>query len=1119
MLEVLLTKLMPPEAETGLLERARLFNMVTPGKEKKVTVVTAPAGYGKTVLVLQLSRLWGKPLVWYHLDSLDNDPAVFLQYLVTGIQQHCPGVGRRALNNTVTEGNAASRRRFLVSTLVNDLIRARSELLLVLDDYHELSEPAVQDLVQDLLENLPTGMHTVIAGRTELPFSTARLAASGTLQHIGAEDLIFTRREIRDYLEMRYKSVPASLLDKMESKTAGWAAALKLAAMHLPERETPGVKEEALSSREIYAYLASEILDRQTPEIRDFLLGTSVLDVLTPRICDSLLERSDSSLLLKILFKRQMLLIPLAGREKAFRYHVLFRDFLRERLGHRSGPLLRKAGRYALALGELEHASSYFLQAGFDQEAAGVLQKAGRQAFCHGRWETVSRWLEGLTEEQIAENPWFSFFQAKVETYRGRLEEADRRAGWAAAGFEASGEAAGLIETLLLQARIMRVRGNYRQGLEMLGKARSRMSEQEKRTRFDLPLEEGLGLAMIGDLPRAEKAVSAALEDVKKSGDAAAAAHLAEALGHILYQQGEHARALKTYRQAMETTAGRSLPGYYMQDTIPYIYCDWGELEKALEWAQQSVAAKEKHRFLETLHSAYTCISYIYFELNDFAMVEKYTVKALELMQSYGQERYFLLLNRVILAWCRYAGGRWAEARDILEDVLAAAEEQEDMIAPLVRMMGGTVMALMGSTAEAKTLLHLAEESMKKMNLRLRLCEAYKALAYVYHVEGDERQFQKYAHKYIRLAARLNFVCSSLVPTSVLLKPILRFGIEEGIEVAFLQRILVKLGRRAADILLEMARHPDPEVRYRTVVPLAEIGGEDVVMTINTLSRDNALRVRQAAVSSLRLPFTASAADHPGLSLSPALSEAPLQVKTLGFFQVFVEGKEVIRWRTRKARDLLALLVHLQEPVARDRILEELWPEAAPEQGAQLFRANLYYLRRLLEKRDRPPLILYGDGRYRLREGSFNADFQLFEQSVNAGLQCPSPGEREINRLEKAVQLYRGYYMEGLEDYTWVIPRQFRLKQLYIEALLVLARYYFTRKIYPGAEQHLLKIKEMEPLHEQAHCLLLKVYARLGNYQALHSQHQSFRQLFVEELGLSPSSETETLFRKLCCSR
>lgn len=240
-----------------------------------------------------------------------------------------------------------------------------------------------------------------------------------------------------------------------------------------------------------------------------------------------------------------------------------------------------------------------------------------------------------------------------------------------------------------------------------------------------------------------------------------------------------------------------------------------------------------------------------------------------------------------------------------------------------------------------------------------------------------------------------------------------------------------------------------------------------------------------------------------------------LEARTFGTLRLFIDGKEITGWRTRKTRELIGLLIHLGEPAVKERLMEELWPEIDPQSGGALFRTTMYYLRRRLKQEGLPDQVCYQQDRYSLKPGACQLDCYSFEELVNTGLQEEPLRETGAALLGKAVRIYRGDYMADPDDYTWAVPRQVHLKHLYVEALLALSRFYCSRRNYSRAKTFLLKLKEADPLCEPAHRLLLQVYAGLGGRQTLIEEHHNFRLLLMDETGLPPAPETEELFQRL----
>jgi len=1114
MAEVLLTKLMPPREDSNLLPREQLIKSVLNKDITRIVIITAPAGYGKTVLTLQLSRRLDKPLVWFHLDSNDNDPALFLQYLVEGIRNHWPNIGGKILPLTTRGESLQKMPRLIASLLINDLVRSDANPLIVLDDYHKIQEPIVHSILQELIENLPPQVYIVLASRSIIPLSLSRLYVNKTAIQISTGGLCFTKEEVGTILSNRYGLQSSNTIEYIHRLTGGWPAILELVDPLLTDNIPLNIKQNLPLPDTLYDYLASEVLGKLPSEYQEFMVRGSVLKVLNAEECDLLLARSDSEEILKSLANKFLLLTPLSGSTSTYRCHQLFREFLTDRLSEKKILLFRRAGRMARWKNQIGKAVEFYLQSDFDEETKELLEEAGRYNLLIGRWHTVASWLEQLTDDQIRGSPWLSYYRAVIETYRGRADHANQWIEVATAMFTTDNENTGLAECRLLKARLLRCQGRYNDSMILLDQVAAWLNTEEKSQRYDLILEKAYNLTLSGNLKEAETYLAGSLKLSKQEGNMVACTHMAEALGNIFYQQGQHSRALQIYQWGIRHSSEGTLPGYYTQDAVPYIYCDWGELDKALEWAQKSVAVKERYQLVETLPSAYCALSYIYYEIGDFVKTEELIIKALELQYQYGAERYFLLLNQMLLSWCRFARGNWVESRQLLDDTLIAAETQNDLACGLVQMLAGTILALMGNISEAKNILLRAESNLESMNFRPRLCQAYKAIAYVHYASGDLKKFEKYARKYLTLGARLHFICNALQPTAKLLEPILRFSLENDVETNYAQQMLARLGKFSHSLLFELAVHPNPAVRYRIIAPLTELTDEEALNIIITLSRDSSSEVRQSAQSYLYQLQSPGETDLINYRKT-AKEKMELEVKTFGSFQLYRDSNEITGWRTRKTRELLALMLHLEVPVCKERLMEELWPEIDPQSGSALFRTTMHYLRRHLENKGLPNLILYQQDGYSLQPDCYLLDYKNFECLINAGLQEEPLREVGVGMLSKAIRLYRGDYMAEQPEYAWAVPRQVRLKHLYIAALLSLARYYRIRGSYDRAKNYLLKLKEADPLCEQAHRLLLQTYAALGDRQAFAEEQRWFRINLLEEMGLTPAPETEELYQRL----
>src|SRR2546429_1184681 len=319
------TKLHVPRRRRGLVARPRLSERLSRGAESALTLVSAPAGFGKTTLLtewLAAALADGRSAAWLSLDQRDNDPALFWTYLVAALKTAAAGAGARALSLLPPQPPSEAG----LATLLNDLDAISNDVVLVLDDYHVIDARDVQDGMAFLLEHLPPQIHLVIASRTDPPLPLARLRGRGELAEIRAADLRFTPSEAAEYLnEVMGLVLTAADVAALEGRTEGWIAALQLAALSMQGREdtTAFIDGFAGDDRYIVDFLAEEVLQRQPEHVQHFLLQTSILDRLSGPLCDAVTGQDGGKAKLTALERGHLLLVPLDDRRHWYRYHQL----------------------------------------------------------------------------------------------------------------------------------------------------------------------------------------------------------------------------------------------------------------------------------------------------------------------------------------------------------------------------------------------------------------------------------------------------------------------------------------------------------------------------------------------------------------------------------------------------------------------------------------------------------------------------------------------------------------------------------------------------------------------------------------------------------------------------
>ena len=377
------TKLHIPRWRRSLVARPRLSERLSRGAESALTLVSAPAGFGKTTLLaewLAVAAADERSVAWLSLDQRDNDPALFWTYLVAALNTGVPGVGSGALS--VLQPPQPPNEAGLVA-LLNDLDAISNDVVLVLDDYHVIDARDVQDGMAFLLEHLPPQIHLVIASRTDPPLPLARLRGRGELAEIRAADLRFTPGEAAAYLnEVMGLGLTAADVAALEGRTEGWIAALQLAALSMQGREdvTAFIDGFAGDDRYIVDFLAEEVLQRQPEHVQHFLLQTSILDRLSGPLCDAVTGQDGGKAKLAALERGNLLLVPLDDRRQWYRYHQLFADVLHARLRDEQPDdvpdLHRRASGWHEQNGEPSEAIRHALAAGDFGRAADLVELA-----------------------------------------------------------------------------------------------------------------------------------------------------------------------------------------------------------------------------------------------------------------------------------------------------------------------------------------------------------------------------------------------------------------------------------------------------------------------------------------------------------------------------------------------------------------------------------------------------------------------------------------------------------------------------------------------------------------------------------------------------------------------
>ncbi|MDW7657901.1 MAG: AAA family ATPase, partial [Bacillota bacterium] len=440
--KLLYTKLQIPPARPGVVRRQRLFEPISRGLAtgRGMTLVSAPAGYGKSVLVAEWLRslenqvLPGtanqtdRRIIWFSLEAGDSDPERFLSYLATAFWQNEFDYALEIKG--IQDWNDFLPVEQLLTDWINSLLQPEQpSVILVFDDYHRINEPLVHRIVQFLLDHRPPQLHLILITREDPPLSLSRMRANAELTELRASDLSFTSEEASEFIqEMHLDLKPDSVLSLTE-RTEGWIAGLQLAALSLRQNRNAEALLEDLkgSHRYLIDYLMDEVLNAQPDDIRLFLCQTALLRRFTPGLCDALTGRDDSRSLLRTFEQTNLFLIPLDEQREWFRYHHLFTDCLRKELPMQEQKLLyRKAVRWCADQDLFEEAVTYALATADDDLAADTIEAVlnNPRAWSSGHLSMLEGWLKALPDACIHCRPSLLTVAARALSLAGKFSQA-----------------------------------------------------------------------------------------------------------------------------------------------------------------------------------------------------------------------------------------------------------------------------------------------------------------------------------------------------------------------------------------------------------------------------------------------------------------------------------------------------------------------------------------------------------------------------------------------------------------------------------------------------------------------------------------------------------------------
>ncbi len=610
---VLQAKLNIPRAQPPLVPRPRLMEELNQGVRGKLILVRAPAGFGKTTLVGEWVREKGLPVGWVSLEVGDNDPLQFWKYVIAALDKVLPGIFQGIM--PALHSMSPLSLETLVTILIEELYSYPGDYILVLDDFHLIDNPSLQDSFLFLINHMPENMHVVLLSREEPAINLTRLKVRGEVKEITGEDLRFNREEVFTFCKQRKMETEEASLDFLDKGVEGWVAGLHMAVLSREQEKDISSFLKNFRGDNLYvaAYLAEEVFNGWEEEIQEFLLATSLLDRQIADLCDALTGRNNSREILERLAETNAFIITLDQRRGWYRYHNLFTQFLRYLL-HKKGTyqlslLHRKAGSWFEGHGIISEAISHYIQGEDHGRALSLLEKKAPEMLKNMECNRLLTWLRLLPQELVGKSPVLCLAFAWGASLTEDLEEAE---GWVKRaeiriGEEKVQEYQQILfgEKLMVQAYLAHRSKDYSLAWELCTRSLNYFTHQKRifNNSFAFNRGEGNLLGGVAGYYNQIKKLAHLPLDGRLKGSfwklGAPGGYIYVIMGELFYEWNQLERALPVLLEGLseaqeEESLGVLIPGLIC---LAKIKRAWGKEEEALEVVEQGC-----QRIRETRH-------------------------------------------------------------------------------------------------------------------------------------------------------------------------------------------------------------------------------------------------------------------------------------------------------------------------------------------------------------------------------------------------------------------------------------------------------------------------------------------------------------------------------------
>ncbi len=1066
------TKIIIPQRRDDILSRKRLVEMMNDLLDVKLAILAAPAGYGKTSLLIDFAAQTPWPICWYALDSLDADIIRFLSHFINSIHNRFPKFGTTSLGAISNLGDERLDIPRLVSTIVNDAYEhIDEEFVIILDDFHLVEDsPEVIQFINHFIQDIDDNAHLMISSRKllslpDLPLLVARSQVGG----LSYDELAFLPEEIQSLLLRNFQmNISDEIALNIIQQTEGWITGLLLSTHLMGETISERLRLAKNSGVGLYDYLAQQVLDVQTAEMRDFLMRTSLLEEFDAKICENVIGKT---LGIKVQWWEMMqkalqlnlFVLPIGeGNTFWLRYHHLFRDFLQTQI-KRERPEETRAIITNLANDlsnrhDWERAYSLYRQ--LDDPAAIVrLMELGSSAMvAEGKLQTLHQWLDDLPATLLNSNPKLLSLQSVLFTMRGNLQESLRRSQQVLKIIDKTADIHTYALTLVREATTYRLLGNYDQALV---NAKTALRVVSNHPEFELVRAEALRTLGVtyyqqGELEEALDNLSQSLTAFHSANGQPFIPKVLSEIGLIHKVQGEHVQAEQDYMQALTywQAEGNLTWQANILNNLGVLQHLRGNFEASARSLEKSIICARTgiNRRLEVYGLA--SLGDLYLDLEAYREAQDVYKQAHEIARQMN-ERFLIFYLDLAEGKLYRIQENYARAENLIDAALTTAQT------------GGSPYDINLGNFERASLL-LKTHKPKQAKELLTFCYDY----FKSHGHNDE------TNQSLLLLAIADLTLGNkddaedgfkkvhnIITTTDSGLPLILICKEYE---TFLRTIKGSIGKQAKDFLFHVENYMEglPQLR-RNIRQQAEI-----------------------------VPFA------PPKMIIQAFGKTKVRINNRN-----IGSKD---WQTHTARDILFLFLAHPEGLTKEQVGLFFWPNSPPDEMKLRFKNSLYRARHAFGKES----IVLNDEYYTFNRAlDYEYDAEIFKTSFDLAQKATDP-EEIIKHFITAVENYRGSYLPDIDE-TWIVAERERFRQMHLDALLRLTRSFIEKRSYKTALKYCYQALGEDVCLEEAHRLAMRIHASMGNRVAVVRQYERCKEVLLEEIGAPPSKRTEDLYKSL----